>query len=70
MSKPLKWVIVILAMAAVTYLIYLSGELFGKTLGALPTFIIWAAISLLGLRWTRNPENKRVDDERDDSSES
>lgn len=55
------------AEVAVTAIIYLCGVLFGKTLGALLIFIVWAVIYTLGYRWTRVPETP--ESEENDSDE-
>lgn len=44
-------------MVGVGLMVYYSGELFGKTLGAVPTFIIWVVIYAVGWKWTRDPKD-------------
>lgn len=67
MSKLVKWIIVVAAEVAVTAIIYFCGVWFGKTLGPLMIFIIWAVIYALGYKWTRDP--KTPESEEDNSDE-
>jgi len=70
LTKPLKWAIIVLSIALVTLVIFLCGQFFGRTLGALPTVVIWAVLYAIGWKWTSSPKSEPEEDQQDDTPDS
>ncbi|NCB50294.1 MAG: hypothetical protein EOM54_00235 [Clostridia bacterium] len=62
--------IILLSIGVITLIIYLCGSIYGKTLGALPTIIVWAVLYVIGLKWTSAPKCDPEEDRQDDTSDS
>lgn len=66
MKKPLKWAITILGMLAVFGLVYLCGEVFGRTAGPIPTIVLMMAVYVAGWFWTRERPKPGEEDSQDE----